>query len=429
MYCGSCIRDNALAAELIAEGHNVLLVPIYTPTLTDEANVSQHRVFFGGISVYLEQYVPFFRKTPRWLDRLWDAPLVLKALTGLSISNDPKMLGELTVSMLRGEDGNQNKELQKLLDWLAAQPRPDLVSLHNTMLIRLAEPIRRALGCKVVCTMQGEDFFLDNLQEPYRAQALELIRSHTGAVDAFISVSEFYATHMARYLNIPAEKIHVVPIGINLKGYAPQERYAVGASLQPGFSIGYFARITPEKGLHVLCEAYRILREERGLPASRLEAAGYLGPEYRGYLRGVEQQMKKWGLGREFQYRGVLSREEKIRYLQSLDVLSVPSTYDEPKGLYLLEAMACGVPVVQPARGAFPEIVERTGGGILVEPGAEALAKGIHTLWQNRVLAEELGRTGAAGVREHYSAPRMAARALEVYEGVVHGARTAHAVS
>ena len=57
MYCGSCLRDNALAAELIARGHDVTLLPFYTPTLTDEPNVSAgSRVFFGGISVYLQQH-------------------------------------------------------------------------------------------------------------------------------------------------------------------------------------------------------------------------------------------------------------------------------------------------------------------------------------------------------------------------------------
>src|SRR5713101_1856445 len=100
MYCGSCLRDNALAAELMAQGHDITLVPLYTPTLTDEANVSQERVFFGGISVYLEQHSAFFRNTPKFLDRLWDSRLALKAASHSSIPTSPRLLGEFTVSML-----------------------------------------------------------------------------------------------------------------------------------------------------------------------------------------------------------------------------------------------------------------------------------------------------------------------------------------
>jgi glycosyltransferase involved in cell wall biosynthesis len=180
--------------------------------------------------------------------------------------------------------------------------------------------------------------------------------------------------------------------------------------------VGYFARVLPEKGLHVLAEAYRKLRRETDFSGATLEAAGYLAPEYRGYLRGVEQEMKKAGLGGEFRYRGVLDRAHKIDFLRSLSVLSVPGSYAEPKGIFLLEAMANEVPVVQPRHGAFPEIIEKTGGGILVEPNSvDSLAEGIYSLWRDQARADELGRRGAAGVREYYSAARMARRAVEVY--------------
>jgi len=182
------------------------------------------------------------------------------------------------------------------------------------------------------------------------------------------------------------------------------------------FTVGYFARVAPEKGLHVLAEAYKLLRESGRLKGARLEAAGYLGADHREYLRGIERKMREWGLSEEFHYRGALDRQEKIDFLRSLDVLSVPATYDEPKGIFLLEAMACGVPVVQPRRGGFTEVVEKTGGGLLVEPDdAHDLAEGILRLNEDRALAAELGARGARGVREHYTVARMASRALEVY--------------
>lgn len=425
MYCGSCLRDNALAAELLKQGHDVLLVPIYTPTLTDEENVSQHRVFFGGISVYLEQHVPLFRHTPKVLDRLWDSEAALNMVARRSIAVDPKSLAELTISMLKGEDGYQRKELDNLINWLKSEARPDVVNLPNSLLIALAGPLKRELNLPIFCTLQGEDLFIEGLGEPYRNEALELIRSNVEFVDGFLAVSVFYAKRMCSDLGIPESKMHVVPIGINFDGFEkPARRYE---TVKPGesseFVVGYFARIAPEKGLHVLADAYRLLRQRTPERRIRLEVAGYLAPEHHDYLSGIERQMGDWGLGGEFQYRGVLDRNAKIAFLKGLDALSVPATYDEPKGMSLLEAMAAGVPVVQPRRGSFTEIIERTGGGLLVDKfDAESLASGLQALIESPSLAAELSERAFAGVREHYSASSMARRAIEAYASAERGA-------
>ena len=414
MYCGSCLRDNALATELIARGHDVTLLPIYTPTLTDEENVSHDKVFFGGVSVYLEQYVPVFRNSPKWLDRVWDSKPMLDLATRRSISTSPKMLGEMTVSMLKGENGFQRKEIMKLLDWLKSEDQPDIVSLPYTLLIGLAKPIKEATGKPICCTLQGEDLFLDGLEEPYRSQSKELIQSQLQYVDTFISVSEYYAKFMPGYLGISPDKIRVVPLGINLEGFGKIQRES-----RP-FTIGFFARIAPEKGLHVLADAYRYLRGTGALSNARLEAAGYLPPEHRKYLDDIVREMEKAQLGGEFAYRGKLDRQQKISFLQGVDVLSVPATYNEPKGIFLLEAMACGIPVVQPRRGAFTEIVERTGGGLLVDADdVESLAHGLLKVNQNPTLTDELSDNGYRNVREFYSVARMADSALDVYESLV----------
>ena len=422
MYCGSCLRDNALATELISRGHDVTLLPVYTPTLTDEENVSHDKVFFGGVSVYLEQYVPVFRNSPKWLDRVWDSKPLLDLATRRSISTSPKMLGEMTVSMLKGENGFQRKEIMKLLDWLKSEDQPDIVSLPYTLLIGLAKPIKEATGKPICCTLQGEDLFLDGLEEPYRSQSKELIQSQLQYVDMFISVSEYYAKFMPGYLGISPDKIRVVPLGINLEGFGKIQRES-----RP-FTIGFFARIAPEKGLHVLAEAYRYLRGTGALNNARLEAAGYLPPEHRKYLDDIFREMENAHLGGEFAYRGKLDRQQKISFLQGVDVLSVPATYNEPKGIFLLEAMACGIPVVQPHRGAFTEIVERTGGGLLVAADdVKSLADGLLKISENPGLGNELGDKGFRNVREFYSVARMADSALDVYESLVTTDRSAGA--
>jgi glycosyltransferase involved in cell wall biosynthesis len=415
MYCGSCLRDNTLARTMIQAGHDVLLIPTYTPTRSDELNVSSQRIFLGGINVYLQQHFGFFRKSPRALDSILDYKPLLKFVTRLGLSVDPANLGELTVSMLLGTNGFLRKEVLRLARFLSKQVSPEIVNLSNSMLIALAPAIKAELNVPICCTLQGEDLFLNSLAEPYRSRSLQIIREHARYVDAFISVSHFGARSMAELLGIPLERIHVVPLGIDCDGFGP----AADSKEQP-FTIGYLARIAPEKGLRVLCESYQILRSHRDLPPSQLWAAGYFPPEHRPYLAEIKKDMDSKGLSHQFAYHGELDRIGKQNFLRSLSVFSVPTPYADPKGLFLLEAMASGIPVVQPRRGAFSEIIENIGGGILVEPDSpNALAQAFLDLWNDPARRIELGAQGYRGVREHYSARKMAEKALSIYQTVL----------
>ncbi|MGA2261418.1 MAG: glycosyltransferase family 4 protein [Acidobacteriota bacterium] len=415
MYCGSCLRDNTLAAAMMKAGHEVLLIPAYTPTRTDESNVSLNRVFLGGINVYLQQHCALFRKTPWILDRLLDLPALLRLTTRWGISVEPSRLGELTVSMLQGANGHQRKEILKLVRFLAEDACPEIVNIPNSLLISLAPAIKDRMKVPICCTLQGEDLFLEGLGEPHRSTSLRLIREHSQHVDAFVAVSEFGAQQMVDYLGIERSRIHVAPLGINFDGH----RMKSDGDPAP-FTVGYLARIAPEKGLHVLCEAYHRLRSRKELPGSRLWAAGYLAPEQRSYIADIQQKMDSWGLAGEFHYHGELDRREKLAYLQDLSVFSVPGPYADPKGMFLLEAMASGIPVVQPRCGAFTEIVEITGGGILVDrDNIDDLAEGILALWKDPGKRRELGSKGYECVRKYYSSARMGEKVLEVYQSLL----------
>jgi glycosyltransferase involved in cell wall biosynthesis len=220
---------------------------------------------------------------------------------------------------------------------------------------------------------------------------------------------------MAKMLSIPRERIDVVPLGINFAGFAKRETRGA----EEPFRVGYFARVSPEKGLDELAEAYCLLRERSRSTPMRLEAAGYMSPAQEGYLRQVKRRLEKAGVAGEFTYHGALNRDAKVAFLRTLDVLSVPSPYEEPKGTFLLEAMGVGVPVVQPRRGAFPEIVEKTGGGVIVPPGdAAALATALFDLSQDRDRLARLGRCAYDGVRAHYTIQRSVDRLIETYESV-----------
>src|SRR5262245_27576354 len=416
MYCGSCLRDNSQAVELLRRGHRVTLLPLYTPTNPDEKNVSRHEVLFGGISIYLQQYLPLFRMTPRFLDRLWDTPWIINLFASRSLSTDPRLLGDMTVSMLKGESGVLRKEFAKLLEWLADEPVADVVNLPNSLLIALAAPLKRALKRPVCCTLQGEDLFLENLIEPYRTQALDLIAAQVRDVDVFLSVCNAYVPTMSKMLRIPRERIAVVPLGIDLTGYERADRPSCRDDV---FRVGYFARVAPEKGLHLLAEAYKRLRARTPGVRMRLDAAGYMAHAQRAYLEEIEQSLAADGLAEEFMYHGAVDRGGKLSFLRDLDVMSAPATYDEPKGVSILETMAVGVPVVQPRRGAFSEMVEKTGGGLLVPPdSAEGLADGLFTLWKDGELGARLGDRGFDGVREHYSIQRSTDQLPGGYEAV-----------
>lgn len=422
MYCGSCFRDNAMAAALLSRGHEVTLLPVYTPTRTDEPNVSQSRVLFGGISVYLQQHSALFRNTPRLFDRLWDSPRVISAFANRALSTDARLLGDLTISMLKGEHGVLRKEFEKLIEWTVDEPIPDVINLPNSMLIGLARPLARALKRPVCCTLQGEELFLNALIEPYRTQAIDLIRQQVVDVDRFIAVSEYCARFMTGFLKIPKARVSVVPLGINTDGHHR------GAPTDRPFTVGYFARVAPEKGLHLLAEAYVRLRGRSAEMPMRLLAAGYLAGDHQSYLANVRRTLERANLAHEFTYRGVLDRPGKLAFLDELDVLSVPAMYDEPKGLFLLESMASGVPVVQPRRGGFTEIVETTGGGILVTPDdPDALADALLALARDPGHRERLSERAFAGIRAHYTVAQSAERLVEVYAAITGAAAPAPA--
>jgi glycosyltransferase involved in cell wall biosynthesis len=416
MYCGTCLHDNTLASALIRKGHNVALIPTYTPIRTDEEDVSMDQIFYGGINVFLQQKSEFFRHSHKLLDRVLDSPTLLNRLAGLSSSTDAKDLGELTVSVMKGVDGKQKKELDRLVDWLKAGYDPELVHLNNCMFLGMAPEIKKHINVPVVCGLTGEDLFVQDMPEPYRSETLDLMGKRSQDVNAFISPSNYYADFMSEYLKIPREKIHVIPLGINLKGHGeqPYER-----SLEP-FVIGFLARICPEKGFHIAAEVFEILAKQLGSAKIKFTAAGYLSKKDLPFFQKTLKRLKDSGFYDSFEYWGEVDRKRKIEFLNSIHILSVPAPYKEPKGLYVLEALANGVPVVQPPHGSFPELVQATGGGILSKSAsAQDLADAILTLIQNPDRLKELGSTGKVAVHAKFHDDQMADETLALYNKFV----------
>ncbi len=413
MFCGSCMHDNTLVSRIIGLGHDAILIPTYTPIRTDEKDVSLRRVFFGGVNVFLQQKFGLFRHTPWFVDRALDLRPLLQWVSRFAVKTEADQLGELTVSTLLGERGHQRKEVIKLADWIAGHFQPEIINITNVLLSGLVREIKRRTRAPVLVTLQGDDIFLEALPAADRKRCLELIRENCAEIDGFIATSEYYADFMTEYLGLTRDRIHVIYPGIDLAGHAsPASPQASPRGIPV---IGYFARICREKGLHVLVEAFHLLRKKHGV-AAQLRVSGWLGENQRSYFDELRRRLAAWGLEHDFQHVPAPDHESKVAFLQSLDVLSVPTTYREPKGLYVLEALANAVPVVQPRHGSFPELIERTGGGVLVNPDdPEDLARTLAGLLEAAERRQALGRQGQSVVHEYFHADRMARDTLDVY--------------
>jgi glycosyltransferase involved in cell wall biosynthesis len=422
MYCGSCMRDNRLARTLRRQGRDVLLLPLYTPIRTDEENVSESRVYYGGINVYLQHASALYRRMPPLLDRLIDAPAVLRGVGGMAVRTRPIDLGRLTIAVLQGEHGPIRRELRKLIKGLRSL-QPDLVNLPNLMFAGIARDLRSALGCSVICTMSGEDIFLDQLPDPFREQAYALISAAARDIDAFIAPTRYYARHMAHRLQIVGEHVHHVPLGIALPDDAPRDAPRDPPPSMP-FTIGYFARVCPEKGLDRLVSAFLLLRRARRV--CRLRIGGYTSPADRPFLDTQLLRLRAAGFGPDVDVVGEVDHAGKTAFMRSLHVLSVPSRFPEAKGFYVLEALACGVPVVQPAEGSYPELIEATGGGLLFDPSGAlgshdpdsgtALAETLSRLMDEEPLRASLSARGYEATRLAFTDEAMAEQTWSVYE-------------
>jgi len=421
MVCGTCIHDNTLAAALIKLGHEVALIPTYTPLRTDEENVSLNRVFMGGLNIYLQEKFNFFRHTPAFIDNLLNSARLLNRLSKFSGSTKASELGEMTVSVLQGANGRQRKELLKLVEWLKNEYKPDIVQLNHSLILGFAAELKAQLGAPVVCGVQGEDLFLDDLVEPHKTAAFDLIKEKVNDVDAIIATSDYYSNYMAGYLSAKPAKMTTVHLGINTEDYVNQTR----RPQQDEVIIGYLGRLCPEKGLRLLLQAFRQIRQKHGAKV-RLQIAGYMSLKDKSFYESCRQNVQEWGISAAVDFLGEVNRAEKVDFLKRIDIFSAPTIYKESKGLSILEALANGVPVAQPRHGLFPEIIAKTGGGLLFEPeSVNSLAKALNILIEDAPKRRQLGEAGRKAVLRDFTAEKMARATTAVYEKCLQSRNTA----
>ena len=408
MYCGSCLHDNALAKALIELGHDAMLVPTYTPILTDESSVSNDRLFFGGLNVYLQQASPVFRWFPKWMDGFLSSPKLVNWVASRAMGTSAKNLGAMTVSMLKGRDGNQRKEVDRLCGWLREQ-KPDFVLFSNLLIAGCIPELKMQLNCPCVVILQGDDIFYESLEEPYREQAMTELRRLAGQVDLFLAHSQDYGERMGAMLGFAADRLAINPLTLDVSDFKDWE---IPSSNRPP-TIGYLARLAPEKGLHLLVDAFIELKKR--VPPVKLAIAGWLGPQHEEYWQQQREKLRVAGLEDAYRYFGAVDRESKMAFLQNIDVLSVPTTYQEPKGLFVLEGLAAGVPFVQPDHGAFPELHQRLGGGTLFKAGnLDEHVDRLETLVNDQELRKRLGSEARENMLATATTEHEARRLIEL---------------
>ena len=415
MYCGNCFRDNALVAEFRRQGHEVLMIPLYLPmTLDEEDQSSGIPVFFSGINVYLEQKLPLLGKMPSWLHKQLASPALLKWASGRAAKTRAADLGELTLSMIKGEEGKQLREIEELVNYLRNHQLPDVISLSNALLVGMARRLKRDLNVPVVCTLQGEDSFLDSLPESHRQKTWDVLSERCSDVDLFIAPSQYFADLMGRRLKIPAEKMMIVHNGIQLEGWT-------AGNQQPNPPVlGFFARMCKEKGLDTVVDAFILLKKRDRVKNLKLHVGGAMGPSDEPLVNELKLRLQGNGVLGDATFFSNLSKEQKQQFFRRISVMSVPAMYSEAFGLYLLEAWAAGVPVVQPPAASFPELVAATGGGLIARSATpEALVEGIEDLLMDEQKRRSMSRSARTAMEERFTAETMARNISEAFTRVV----------
>ena len=409
-YCGNCYRDMIyLRAIRKVPGTKATAIPLYLPPddSTIESGLDKN-VFFGAISMYLREKVPFLKNMPVFLDKIFDSAPMLKMAAKRAGTTRTDGLEEMTLNMIKGENAFPEKELQRLVDYLSKDGNPDVIHLSNALIIGLARQIKSKLNVKIVCSLLNEDDWIDEMAEPFQSNAWTLIAREAHNVDAFLTPSNYYKELFISKTGIPGKNIHVVPLGfdpdltIDKKDNFP--------------AIGYYCRINSQNGIDKLVDAFIELKKGDQLPGLTLHISGGYTSDNKPLIVEQIRKIKANGLKSFVRIYPEFLGESKKDFFSNIDVMSVPVRKHDGYGLYLLEANLHGVPVVQPSTGAFPEIVSRTGGGITYSPDTVSeLAVSLLKVLQDNELRIKLGKEGKENVLNKLSLAKMSEELSKVY--------------
>ena len=414
-YCGNCLRDNAYVNSMRELGHDAITLPMYLPlTMNREQSAEEFPVFYGAVNIYLKQQFPIFRHMPGWMENMLDSKPVLKFAAKKSGSTRAHGLEELTESMLLGQHGHQSQELGRLVDFLKHHQKPDIVHFSNALLFGMAKQIRDEVKVPVVFSLQDEDVWVDAMELSWRQRIWQLMKEQSRDVDAFVAVSSWFAGIMQDKMGIPGEKMHIVHIGVK------PENYTWSMPAASPQAIGYLSRICEENGFEILVDAFILLKADPRFAGLKLKATGGMTGDDKPFIQRQLKKLEENHIRQDVVFLDDFTTEKLPSFFQELSVLSVPVLKGEAYGLYQLEALASGVPLVQPDLGAFPEIIEATGGGALYHPNTpQALASKLADVLSDHASLEQMSRSGRKSVEEKFDCRILTKKMVDVYTSVI----------
>lgn len=412
-YCGNCFRDSSFLSTLKETEHEIIIVPMYLPLSTAEVNKPDDTpIFYGAVNLYLKQTFPVLKKMPDFISKLLDSRPVLKFAAKRSGSTKAVGLEKMTISMLNGEKGNQSDDLKILINWFKNDVKPDVVHISNALLLGLAPSIKKELKIPVVCSLQDEDEWLDEMSETYQKEAWGLINFNAGYVDAFISVSHYFSGLIQSKVPAVVNKIEVVYNGVDIANYKKSESKEQ--------VIGYMSKMNSAFGLDILIEAFILLKQDLNCTNVKLKITGGYSGEVKQFVNKLYRKLKDANLLEDVEFIKEFSSEMKYDFFNSITVLSVPAIRKEAFGMYLIEAFASGVPVVQPNYGAYPEIINITKAGLLYQPNtAENLCKALKEILSDKNLYESLRNNALSEVETHFSSKIQIEKLISVYKKII----------
>lgn len=414
-YCGNCYRDMIyLRAIRKVHGIDATAIPLYLPPeKTNNESGLDRNVFFGAVSMYLREKIPGFRNMPGFLEKLFDSKPLLRLASANAGTTRTEGLEDMTLNMIRGGNTFPEKEINRLIDYMLKDGKPDIIHLSNALIIGLAHQLKKRLDVKIVCSLLNEDDWIDEMAEPYQTKAWELIAKEAVNVDAFITPSKYYKELFISKTGIPGTNFTIIPLAIESGGLS----YNTKSVKWP--ALGYFCRVSSQNGFDKLVDAFIKLSKEGSLPGLSLHVSGGYTGDDKPFIAKQLKKLKTNGLENFVtiypEFQGI-SKEE---FFGNINIMSVPVRKHDGYGLYLLEANAAGVPVVQPHTGAFPEIIEKTSGGIVYSPDSvDELSSSLLKLFLDNALLEELGNSGRENVEKDFSLENMAKGLSKVYNEI-----------
>lgn len=408
-YCGNCTRDKGFTQSLRQTGNDILMIPMYLPLTLDQCEADSP-IFYGAVNLYLEHVFPVFKNAPGWLKRMFDSEKVLRFAARQSGSTSAVGNESMTISMLKGEHGNQSHDLDVLINWLREHEKPDVVHLSNALLSGLAPKIKRELGCAVICTLQDEDEWVDAMREPYASETWKLIESNAGHIDAFIAVSDYYAGLISSRINISPDKLHVVHNPV------PPEDIHVNNIHEELQTIGYMSKINSIFGADLLFEAFAELKRDEKFKTLKLIYTGGYTDDYKKIVGDIKRKARKFGFENDVEFADDLTSAGKKEFLDSISVYCVPSRRKEAIGMHMIEAMAAQVPVVMPGIGAYSEIITKTGAGICYNPeDKEKLVQALKKVLSDKELYLELKHNCHRAVETVFNPAMQTNKIVDIY--------------